>query len=53
MQKVARQVAKTVKKAAPKIPAGARKTVRERAGWWGDVRLFPFAHTQSTMSSTT
>lgn len=52
VQKVAKQAAKTVKKAAPKIPTGARKTVRERAGWWGDVRLFPLALIQTTMSLT-
>ena len=29
-----------MKKAAPQVGA-ARKTVRERAGWWGDVRTNP------------
>jgi hypothetical protein len=36
---------KAVKKAAPKLPAGPRKTIRERAGWWGkdqSAKLAPF-----------
>ncbi len=36
----AKKVTKQVKKAAPQVGA-ARKTVRERAGWWGNVRTDP------------
>ena len=34
----AKKAVKEVKKATPSVGGGARKTVRSRAGWWGDVR---------------
>ena len=40
----AKKAVKQVKKATPSVGGGARKTVRSRAGWWGDVR--PLAETR-------
>jgi len=33
-QKATKKIQKTAKKVAPKVPTGARKTVRTRLGWW-------------------
>ena len=38
---MAKKVVKTAQKVAKKAAPAARKTVRERAGWWGDVRPKP------------